>query len=77
MGKVNFWEGLIILVGILWLLGIFRGFVVPVNVRTRQDAPPPEPPFKGNEVNGTHKPVKRKPYGDDNSEYVDYEEIKD
>lgn len=77
MGKINFWESMLILVGVLWLLGIFRGFVIPVSVRTRHEKEPEDRPLRGNEVNGVHKPVKGKRYGDDDAEYVEYEEVKD
>lgn len=73
MGKISFFEGMMILLGILWLLGVFRGFVIPVTIRTHKEKSPPvapEPQLK------QHKQVSPK-YGDNQSEYVDYTEIKD
>jgi hypothetical protein len=70
MGKIGFLEGALIILGILWLLGIFRGFVIPVTIKTQRENPPPPPPVK------PQKQVSPK-YGDDQSEYVDYTEIKD
>jgi len=73
MGKISFFEGMMILLGILWLLGVFRGFVIPVPIKTQRENPPPPPPPP------TIKPQKQvsPKYGDDQSEYVDYTEIKD
>jgi hypothetical protein len=70
MGKIGFLEGALIILGILWLLGIFRGFVIPVTIKTQRENPPPPPTVK------PQKQVSPK-YGDDQSEYVDYTEIKD
>lgn len=68
-------EGVLILLGILWLLGIFRGFVIPVTVKhevTVKNNPEDQPKTS----NGKPKTVTSGRYGLNDAEDVDFEEIK-
>lgn len=73
MGRVNIIEALVILIAIMWLLGYFRRLSASAN-KTQNPAPGQN---RGQQVGGQHKPSKPGKYGDDNSEYIDYEEVKD
>jgi hypothetical protein len=70
MGKVNIWEILIIAVAIMWLLGVFRRSAKPAGPAKKTES------SKAQELHGQTKPTKEKRYGDNDSEYVDYEEVK-
>ncbi|HRE96029.1 MAG TPA: hypothetical protein PK637_04635 [Flavobacteriales bacterium] len=67
MGKVNIWEILIIAVAIMWLMGVFRR---AASNRTEEKVP------DNKKVHGQTKPVKEQRYGDDDSEFTDYEELR-
>ncbi len=74
MGKISFTEGLILVLGLLWLLGFFRKLSVS-DGSTRKSASPPPPRSRVPKPRPSlHKPP-RKRYGDDQSEYVDYEDL--
>ena len=62
--KINFFEGLLILIAIFWLLGYFR------RLMPRENLPQPS----GTPVEPESK-IKKNLYGED-GEFVDYEEIK-
>lgn len=65
MGKVGFFEGLSILIGILWLLGFLRLFIVPIRTQTENPSIP--------ETKKKSPPISDQ-YGND-AEFVDYEEL--
>jgi len=68
-------EGVLILLGILWLLGIFRGFVIPVTVKHEVNIKNAGETQRKTS-NEKPKTVTSGRYGLNDAEDVDFEEIK-
>lgn len=68
MGKIGILETLTVIVAILWVLGIFRWFIIPVNINVNRNEAQPENKKEAS------KSISSETYGKD-SEFVDYEEV--
>ncbi|MFZ5555050.1 MAG: hypothetical protein ACOZCO_18210 [Bacteroidota bacterium] len=71
-------EGFLILLGILWLLGIFRGFVIPITVKHEVNVKNNSGSDSLKSQTSNLKSTSANPprYGLNDAEDIDYEEVK-